>query len=192
MNAIAAGLQTEPSLNMQYTDAGLVPHSEINVGIAIETPKGVVIAVVDDIDKQDLVTLTGKIEALVEAVRAANFQDLNSHGACMTISNVGMYRVDAFYPIIHPGEAAILGVGTLADRPVVVANGQVVARKTMPISLCVDHRIADGAIAARFLMAMVQYMENISGELHSKKLPEDGESKKWRIEKWITRKLRMV
>jgi len=161
MKAIVAGLEAEPSLNMQYTDAGLVPRNGIKVGLAIETPKGVVITVVDDIYKQDLTILTGKINILVEAGRAGNFKDINTHGACMTISNVGMYRVDTFYPIIHPGEAAIVGVGSLADRPVVIANGQVVARKTMPISLCVDHRIADGAIAARFLKAMAQYLETV-------------------------------
>lgn len=163
MKAIVAGLQAEPSLNMQYTDAGLVPHKATNVGLAIETPKGVVIAVVDDVDKQDLTTLTGKIKALVEAGQAGNFKNLKTHGACMTISNVGMYRVDAFYPIIHPSEAAILGVGSLAERPVVV-SGQVVVRKTMPISLCVDHRIADGAIAARFLKAMAKYLETVGDE----------------------------
>lgn len=163
MKAIVAGLQTEPSLNVQYTDAGFVPHKAINVGLAIETPKGVVIAVVDDVDKQDLATLTGKIKDLVAAGQAGNFKDLKTHGACMTISNVGMYRVDAFYPIIHPGEAAIVGVGSLAERPV-VAGGQVVARKTMPISLCVDHRIADGAVAARFLKAMAKYLETVGGE----------------------------
>ncbi len=163
MKAIVAGLQIEPSLNVQYTDAGLVPHKAINIGLAIETPKGVAIAVVDDVAKQDLAALTGKIKALVKAGQAGNFKDLKPHGACMTISNVGMYRVDAFYPIIHPGEAAIVGVGSLAERPV-VAGGQVVARKTMPISLCVDHRIADGAIAARFLQAMVEYLETVGGE----------------------------
>lgn len=163
MKAIVAGLQAEPSLNVQYTDAGLVPHKAINVGLAIETPKGVVIAVVDDVARQDLAALTGKIKALVEAGREGNFKDLKTHGACMTISNVGIYRVDAFYPIIHPGEAAIVGVGSLAERPV-VAGGQVVARKTMPISLCVDHRIADGAIAARFLKALAEYLETVGGE----------------------------
>lgn len=160
MKAIVAGLQVEPSLNVQYTNAGLVPHKAINVGLAIETPKGVVVAVVDDVAKQDLAALTGKIKAVVEAGRAGNFKDLKTHGACMTISNVGMYRVDAFYPIIHPGEAAIVGVGSLAERPV-VDGGKVVARKTMPISLCVDHRIADGAIAARFLKAMAKYLETV-------------------------------
>ena len=163
MKAIVAGLRVEPSLNAQYTLAGLVPHKAINIGLAIETPKGVIIAVVEEVDKPDLTALTGRIKALAEAGRAGNFKDLQTHGACMTISNVGMYRVDAFYPIIHPGEAAIVGVGSLAERAV-VAGGQVVVRKTMPISLCVDHRVADGAVAARFLKALAEYLETVGDE----------------------------
>ena len=162
MKAIAAGLVAEPSLNMEYTDAGFVPHKAINIGLAIETPKGVIIAVMDDVVQRNLVALTDGMKAAIEAVRAGTFKNIKTHGACMTISNVGMYRVDEFYPIIHPGEAAIVGVGSLAERPVVV-GGQVVARRTMPISLSVDHRIADGAIAARFLKAMVQYLETVEG-----------------------------
>ena len=163
MKAIIAGLQTEPTLNAQYTPAGLVQHQDINLGLAIETPKGVVIAVVEKADQSDLTALTDRIKGLVEAGRAGDFKALPTHGACMTISNIGMYRVDAFFPIIHPGEAAIIGVGSLAERAVVV-NGQVMARKTMPLSLCVDHRIADGAVAARFLKAMTEFLETAGGE----------------------------
>ena len=87
-------------------------------------------------------------------------QAVKTGGACMTISNIGMFRTDLFMPIIHPGEAAILGVSSIAQRPVVV-EGAVAVRKTMTITLCVDHRIADGAAAARFLAAAAAFLESL-------------------------------
>ena len=96
----------------------------------------------------------------VEAVRAGNTQAVKTDGACMTISNIGMIRTDLFIPIIHPGEAAILGISSIAQRPVVV-DGAVAVRPTMTITLCIDHRIADGMAAARFLAAAATYLESL-------------------------------
>jgi len=158
MRAIVASLAAEPSLNVTITDAGYVPHKSIDVGLAIETPKGVVIAVIEDVAGCDDVALMDRIAAAVEAVRSGNTQAVKTSGACMTISNVGMFRTDLFIPIIHPGEAAILGISSIAERPVVV-EGAVAVRKTMTVTLCVDHRIADGAAAARFLAAVADFLE---------------------------------
>ena len=149
MRAVVAGLQAEPSLNVAFADAGYAPHKSVNVGLATETPKGVVIAVVEDVDKCDDVELTKRIASAVEAVRGGDAASVKTSGACMTISNIGMVRTDLFIPIIHPGEAAILGVSSIAPRPVVV-DGAVAVRPTMTITLAVDHRIADGMTAARF------------------------------------------
>ena len=160
MRAVVAGLEAEPSLNVTFTDAGYVPHKSVNLGLAIETPKGVVIAVVEDVANCDDVELTDRIASAVEAVRSSDTRAVKKGGACMTISNVGMIRTDQFIPIIHPGEAAILGVSSIAQRPAVV-EGAVAVRPTMTITLCVDHRIADGMVAARFLAAVAAYLESL-------------------------------
>ena len=160
MKAVVAGLAAEPSLNVAYTDAGYVPHKSVNLGLAIKTTKGVVIAVIEDIAKCDDAQLMERMAAAVEAVRKGDTWAVKTAGACMTISNVGMFRTDLFIPIIHPGEAAILGVGSIAARPAVV-DGALAVRQTMTITLCIDHRIADGASAARFLAAVAGYLEEL-------------------------------
>jgi len=160
MRAVVAGLQAEPSLNVAFTDAGYVPHKSVNLGLAIETPKGVVIAVIEDVAKCDDAELMDRMASAVEAVRGGDMQAVKKSGACMTISNIGMVRTDLFIPVIHPGEAAILGVSSIAQRPVVV-EGAVAVRPTMAITLSVDHRIADGMAAARFLAAVATYLESL-------------------------------
>jgi pyruvate dehydrogenase E2 component (dihydrolipoamide acetyltransferase) len=160
MKAVVAGLEAEPSLNVAFTDAGYVPHKSVNLGLAIETPKGVVIAVIEDVAKCDDVELMDRIATAVAAVRGGDTWAVKTGGACMTISNVGMIRTDLFIPIIHPGEAAILGIGSIAARPVVV-EGALAVRQTMTATLCIDHRIADGAVAARFLAAVAAYLESL-------------------------------
>jgi pyruvate dehydrogenase E2 component (dihydrolipoamide acetyltransferase) len=160
MRAIVAGLQAEPSLNVALTEAGYVPHKSIDIGLAVETPEGVVIGVIEDVAHCDDAALMNRIGAAVDALRRGDMAAVKTSGACMTISNIGMFRADLFIPIIHPGEAAILGVGTLAQRPAVVA-GALAVRQTMPLTLCVDHRIVDGAVASRFLAALAGYLEGI-------------------------------
>ena len=92
MRAVVAGLEAEPSLNVAFTDAGYVPHKSVNVGLAIETPKGVVIAVIEDVAECDDEELMGRMAAAVEAVRSGDMQAVKTGGACMTISNIGMVR----------------------------------------------------------------------------------------------------
>ncbi|MBU4286269.1 MAG: 2-oxo acid dehydrogenase subunit E2 [Verrucomicrobia bacterium] len=160
MKAVARGLAAEPSLNVAITGTGYRRHPSVNVGLAIETPKGVFIAVVEDVDKHDIVELSAQIGKLVAIVRDGSAGALRPAEACMTISNVGMYRADWFIPIIRPGDAAILGIGSIVERPVVVKD-EVVIRSTAPVTLCMDHRIADGAAAARFLKAFAEYLEQL-------------------------------
>ena len=160
MKAVVSGLEAEPSLNMEYCDEGLRPRAGKNVGLAIETPGGVIIAVIDDVDKHEVVELSQKIAEAVNCARQQQFHAIKMSGACMTISNLGRSRVETFMPIIHPGESAILGIGSIADRPV-VANDLIVRCKTVPVTMCVDHRIADGAVAARFLEAFASYLEHL-------------------------------
>jgi pyruvate dehydrogenase E2 component (dihydrolipoamide acetyltransferase) len=161
IQAVAKGLADEPSLNYAYSDAGYIPRHGVNIGLAVETPQGVVIAVIENADRYDTAALSDKINADVTAAREERFNQIKMDGACMTISNLGMYRVETFIPIIHPGESAILGIGSIADRPVIL-NGQIIVRKTMPVTVCADHRIADGAVVARFLETFASYLEKMT------------------------------
>lgn len=157
MKAIVKGLEAEPGLNQAYSEKGYLLRQEINVGLAVETPAGVIIAVIDQVNQLGFPELSEEINRTVELAKAGSFNAIKKEGGCMTISNLGVYPVESFFPIIHPGESAILGVGSITERPV-VQEGRIVARTTAPISLCVDHRIADGAVAARFLEAFGSYL----------------------------------
>jgi pyruvate dehydrogenase E2 component (dihydrolipoamide acetyltransferase) len=156
--AIVAGLKAEPSLNTSYTPEGYISNADINVGMAIETPQGVIIAVIQNVDQKDAAGISEEMIQIIARARAGDFTGLKMTGACMTISNLGMYRVDTFIPIIHPGETAILGIGSITQRPV-VRDGSIVPCLNMPVTICVDHRIADGAVAARFLETFANYLE---------------------------------
>jgi pyruvate dehydrogenase E2 component (dihydrolipoamide acetyltransferase) len=158
--AIVAGLKVEPSLNTAYTPEGYKSNSDINIGMAIETPQGVIIAVIENVDQKDASQISEEMVKIIAKAKTGDFASLKMTGACMTISNLGMYRVDTFIPIIHPGETAILGIGSIAQRAV-VRDGSVVSCLTMPVTICVDHRLADGAIAARFLEAFASYLETL-------------------------------
>ncbi|HIJ64839.1 MAG TPA: 2-oxo acid dehydrogenase subunit E2 [Candidatus Hydrogenedentes bacterium] len=160
MKAAAAGLEAEPGLNVAYSESGYMPRASVDIGLAVETPEGVVIPVIENVVDLDLAELSARIDACVAAARGGRFPELKMCGAAVSVSNLGMYRVETFMPIIRPGECAILGVGRIADRPV-VENGAVVVRKTARIAMSVDHRVADGAIAARFLEAFAAYIEHI-------------------------------
>jgi len=158
--AIVAGLEAEPSFNTTYTPEGYKPNSGVNVGMAIETPQGVIIAVIEDVDQKDAAQISEEMARIATNAKTGDFAGLKMTDACMTISNLGMYRVDTFIPIIHPGETAILGIGSVAQRPV-VRDDTIVPCLNMPVTICVDHRVADGAIAARFLAAFANYLETL-------------------------------
>lgn len=158
--SIVAGLAAEPSLNTAYTPEGYKPNSDINIGMAIETPQGVIITVIEKPDQKDAAQISEEMDRIAAKAKTGDFAGLKMTDACMTISNLGRYRIDTFIPIIHLGETAILGIGSIAQRPV-VRDGSIVPCLNMPVTMCIDHRIADGAIAARFLEAFANYLETL-------------------------------
>jgi pyruvate dehydrogenase E2 component (dihydrolipoamide acetyltransferase) len=146
---IAAAAQTLakfPSFNASYRDDGLEMHPQINVGIAVALEDGLITPVLRDANKKSLKALAIELQA----------GDLGS--GTFTVSNLGMFGVDEFSAIINPPEAAILAVGAVTQRPVVVDSAVGVA--PMKVTLSVDHRVVDGAQAGRFLQEFKKLMEN--------------------------------
>jgi len=159
--ATAKGLEAEPSLNVTYTPSGYRPNRDISIGLAVETPGGVVIAIIENVGQLSLADVSDKMIPVIEAARAGRFDEIKMDGASVTISNLGMYKIETFIPIIHPEESAILGIGSIAERAV-VKNGEIILRPTMPVTVCADHRIADGAVVARFLTSFTAFLESFS------------------------------
>ena len=156
--AVAKALQQIPSANIQLTDQGVVTLSQINIGAAVDTDRGLLVPVLRDADKKSLLALDEEFKDLANRALEGKCLPDELTGSSVTITNLGAFGIDAFTPIINPPEALILGVGRIALRPAVF-NGQIVPRQTMVLSLSFDHRLMDGAPAARFLQRVVQLIE---------------------------------
>ena len=150
VSAVARALKHHPRLNSTWQGDGVVLHSKINVALAMAVENAVVAAVIRDADTRDVAAISEQRAALTDRARAGRLQPADIADATFTISNLGMYGVDAFTAIIVPPQAAILAVGAITDR-VVAAGGQPVVRPMMTLTLSCDHRVVDGARAAEFL-----------------------------------------
>ncbi len=153
--AVAKVLGQHPRLNATWVDGKIRLNSEINTAIAMAVADGVVAPVIHGADKLELVRIAQQRSQLTERAKNNQFRPADISGATFTISNLGMYHVDAFSAILPPGQSAILAVGTIADR-VVAHNGQAVVRPSLSLTLSCDHRVIDGVRAARFLEDLVE------------------------------------
>ncbi|HYL12623.1 MAG TPA: dihydrolipoamide acetyltransferase family protein [Terriglobales bacterium] len=147
---VARVLTKHPRINASWSPEGIRLNPEINVAVAIAVDEGVVAAVIHGADKMALFDITAQRQDLTERARAGRLRPAEIAGATFTLSNLGMYDVDAFSAIIASPQAAILAVGRIADR-VVPILGKPVVRPMMTMTLSCDHRVADGAKAALFL-----------------------------------------
>jgi pyruvate dehydrogenase E2 component (dihydrolipoamide acetyltransferase) len=156
---VARTLNTHPVLNASWTGSSIRRNPDINIALAIAVEDGVVGAVIHHADKLDLGDLARQRRDLVERARAGKLRPHDVSNGTFTISNLGMYNIDAFHAIITPPQAAILAVGRIADR-VVPVNRQPTIRPTVTMTLSCDHRVIDGAKAARFLEDLAEIMHD--------------------------------
>jgi pyruvate dehydrogenase E2 component (dihydrolipoamide acetyltransferase) len=154
-------LVKHPRALAQWTPDGLRRAAGVNIGVATDTPAGLVAPVIRDADRIGLDEVARRRTELVERARAGKslLQDFE-HGV-FTLTNLGMFRVDSFDAILNPPQAAILAVGRIKERAVAL-DGEVVIEPTMQLSLSVDHRVLDGAAAARLLEDLVVVIETPS------------------------------
>jgi pyruvate dehydrogenase E2 component (dihydrolipoamide acetyltransferase) len=143
-------LLKHPRLNASWSAGGIRLHDFVNMGIAIAVGDGVVAAVIPNAHTATLAEISIRRRDIAERARAGKLRPADINGATFTISNLGMYQVDQFSAIITPPQAAILAVGSIAER-IVAVNGQPVVRPMMTLTVSCDHRVADGARAALFL-----------------------------------------
>jgi pyruvate dehydrogenase E2 component (dihydrolipoamide acetyltransferase) len=143
-------LLKHPRLNASWTAEGIRLHARVNMGVAIAVNDGVVVAVIPNAQTASLAEIARQRRDIAERARAGKLRPTDIADATFTISNLGMYHVDAFSAIITPPQAAILAVGAIADR-VVAVDGKPAVRPMMTLTLSCDHRVADGARGAMFL-----------------------------------------
>ncbi|GMA50848.1 dihydrolipoamide acetyltransferase component of pyruvate dehydrogenase complex [Alicyclobacillus contaminans] len=161
VKGVAHALRKHPSVNAWMREDHMVLHQRVHVGVAVDTEAGLMVPVVRDADEKGLADLTRLLKDLARRARAQRLSPDEISGSTFTVSNLGMYAVDAFTPIINAPETAILGVGRMMERPV-GRNGQIVLRPMMALSLSFDHRALDGAPAAAFLTELKTVLEQPS------------------------------
>jgi len=155
---VAAALSRHPRANASWRDGAIVQHADINIGLAVALDEGLVVPVIHRADTLGLTEIATRREDLVSRAQAGKLRPADIQGGVFTISNLGMYGVDAFNAIVNPPQAAILAVGRIADR-VVALNGQPAVQPTMVLTLSCDHRALDGARGAQFLGALADLIE---------------------------------
>ena len=154
VSAVARALKQFPRMNGSWVNNGVSLNAEVNVALAMAVDNAVVTAVIRNADKLPLGAIAKQRKELAERAKANKLQPADISGATFTISNLGMFGVDAFTAIIVPPQAGILAVGAIADR-VVAVDGMIGIRPMVTLTLSSDHRIIDGARAAQFMQEVV-------------------------------------
>jgi pyruvate dehydrogenase E2 component (dihydrolipoamide acetyltransferase) len=155
---VSKALRKYPYMNARLAPDAIEILGHVNMGMAVDTERGLLVPVVRDVDQKNIQQFGAAFRQLVERARSGRSLPDDLSGGTFTITNLGMYDVDAFTPVINLPEAAILGVGRIA--PKVVARGnEMVIRQMWTLSLVFDHRLVDGAPAARFLQYIKEMIE---------------------------------
>ncbi len=164
VKAVAMCLRQFPNLNASLAGDAVVQHAEVNVGVAVAVEGGLLTVVTREADRKPLLLLARETREMVARAREGKVRPADVDGSTFTLSNLGMFEVEEFVAIINPPEAAILAIGSV--REVAVVDGTIVKPGLrMKATLSADHRVTDGAEAARFLQALAQYIENPAGLL---------------------------
>lgn len=159
VKAVGSAMTRHPQINISIDGDEIIQHSSVNIGVAVAIEDGLIVPVIHDAAHKGLAEIVKQSKQLGKLARSNQLTSENLTGATFTISNLGMYAIDAFTPIINLPEIAILGVGRIQEKPVVV-NGSIEVRSMMAVSLSFDHRAIDGAPAAAFLTELKQILEN--------------------------------
>jgi pyruvate dehydrogenase E2 component (dihydrolipoamide acetyltransferase) len=152
-------------LNASWRDQAVHFHTDVNIGVAVALDEGLIVPVIHQVDRLGVGEIASRLHGLGERARQGRLKPDDVNGGTFTISNLGMFGIDHFTAIINPPQGAILAVGRIAKRPVVVeedGNDRTAIRPMMDMTLSVDHRIIDGATAARFLQDIARVVASPS------------------------------
>lgn len=162
MKAVASALKAHPTFNASLNNAGdtLILKKYFHIGVAVDTPEGLVVPVVRDVDQKSLFEIAQELAELSQKARNKKLRGADMEGGCFTISSLGGIGGTAFTPIINAPEVAILGLSKNQMKPV-FENGQFVPRLMLPLSLSYDHRVIDGAEGARFIVHLSRTLKDM-------------------------------
>lgn len=158
MKLTALALAEHPHLNARWQDNQVIPSAAVHLGLAVDTEFGLLVPVVRNVEQLTLRQLAAQTKDLIALTQSRRLSAEQMQGGTFTLTSLGSYGVDAFTPILHDGQTAILGIGRICKRPAVVGE-TIVPRDLLTLSLTFDHRVVDGAPAARFLQTLSQAIE---------------------------------
>ena len=156
VHAAARALLRHPRVAARLEGAEIVAPAQIDVGIAVALSEGLIVPVIRDAARKQLREIAIESKALGEKARTGHLKLEDVTGGVFTVTNLGTYGVDAFTPILNPGETGILGVGRIVEKPAIY-RGEIARRAMMTLSLTFDHRVVDGAPAAEFLQTLIEF-----------------------------------
>ena len=156
---VAIALKRHPRLNARWQEGTIVLNEEINVGLAVAVDDGLLVPVIRQADQLGLSEIAERRKGLVARAQAGKLSPAEMGSSTFTLSNLGMFGIDAFNAIVNPPEAAILALGRIVDR-VMPVNGQPAVEPAMTLTLSCDHRVVDGARGAQFLQTLVNFIED--------------------------------
>jgi len=159
VKAAALALRKHPAVNASFLDDRIRFHGDVHVGMAVAVEDGLITPVIRHADRKGLAEIAAESRVLAEKARARRLLPEEYTGATFSVSNLGMFDIDAFTAVINPPEAAILAVGRVTERAV-AADGAVSVRRRMSVTLSCDHRVVDGATGAQFLQTLALLLEN--------------------------------
>ena len=158
LKACGMALKAFPQVNSRWVEGGIQRRGDVNVGFAVALDDGLIVPVVRNVDKKSLREICVEAAGLTVRARAKKLRPDEFQGGCLSVSNLGMFGIRSFIPVVNPGESTILGLGMVDDR-VVYRQGGIQVRKMMALTLAVDHRLVDGAVGAQFLEAIRDNLE---------------------------------
>lgn len=157
-----------PRINSTWVDtadgADIVVHPHVHLGIAADTPRGLLVPVVKNADSMSIVEVAAAVQNLIDTARQGLSTPGDLSGGTLTLTNVGVFGVDGGTPILSPGQSAILAMGRILDRPWVV-DGDIKVRPVMQLTLSFDHRVVDGALGSRALASVAEFLSDPAMEL---------------------------
>ena len=158
IKATAMALRKHPQVNSTWHADKIVHHGNINVGVAVAIPDGLVVPVLKNTDQMNYTQISAAVKDMAGRAKSKGLKANEMEGSTFSVSNLGMFGIETFTSIINQPNSAILSVGAIVEKPV-VKDGQIVVGNTMKLSLACDHRVVDGATGAQFLQTLRTYLE---------------------------------
>jgi pyruvate dehydrogenase E2 component (dihydrolipoamide acetyltransferase) len=165
IKAWAMALRAVPDANVSWTDAAMLKHAHVDVGVAVSIPGGLITPIIRDACHKTLSTISNEMKDLAARAKNRKLKPDEYQGGSTAVSNLGMFGVKDFAAVVNPPHATILAVGAGEKRPVVKADGTLGVATVMSVTLSTDHRAVDGALGAEAIQAFRRYIENPMGML---------------------------